>query len=277
MRNTVIRKVVLVVLVLSLLVPMLWALPNSALAASVPTVETMPAGLAGQMAAGVDSRITYNGGCAIIERGFSWGTTPSCSDGWTAAVGVSGNYFSHYFKGLNPRTPYYFQAWPKNNAGRGIWSALSFTLSQPASPPLGFTSLSPATIRTRTAPYDARLEASGTNFNNVNQVTFTWRGPDRGTETWNKGDRNWNSKVRVNSAGTSMTLRPRVVQPGATWSGTVQWTVTLRDTTGATASRSFTTTYTTKRPPPKRPARSEQLQPEFTPTTTRTGFLFFSR
>ena len=41
-----------------------------------------------------------------------------------------------------------------------------------------------------------------------------------------------------------MTLRPRVVETNPTWSGTATWTVTLRDTTGATASRSFTVTYT---------------------------------
>ena len=45
-----------------------------------------------------------------------------------------------------------------------------------------------------------------------------------------------------------MTLVPRVVETSPTWSGTVTWTVTLKDTTGATASKSFTVTYTPPAP-----------------------------
>jgi len=39
---------------------------------------------------------------------------------------------------------------------------------------------------------------------------------------------------------------PASVSP--TWSGTVSWTVTLKDTTGATTSKSFTVTYTPPAP-----------------------------
>jgi len=107
---------------------------------------------------------------------------------------------------------------------------------------LTFTSLTPSTITTSAAPYDATLSAIGTNFNNVNRVTFSWTGAASGSTVWDRGGSDWNSKVTVNS-DTSMTLRPRVVETYPTWSGTVAWTVTLRDTTGATASRSFAVTY----------------------------------
>jgi len=108
---------------------------------------------------------------------------------------------------------------------------------------LSFTNLTPSQISTSTAPYDAMLSASGKNFNNVNRVSFSWSGAVSGSATWNKGDTNWNAAVTVNS-DLSMTLQPRVVETNPTWSGTVYWTVTLRDNTGATASRSFTVTYT---------------------------------
>lgn len=107
---------------------------------------------------------------------------------------------------------------------------------------LSFTGLSPSTISTSTAPYDATLSASGSNFNNVNKVSFSWSGSVSGSATWNKGDTNWNAKVTVNS-DTSMTLLPRVVETNPGWSGTSTWTVTLTDSAGATASRSFTVTY----------------------------------
>jgi hypothetical protein len=123
----------------------------------------------------------------------------------------------------------------------GATASRSFTVTY--TPSLTFTSLTPSTITTSTAPYDATLSAGGTNFNNVNRVTFTWSGAVSGSATWDKGGSDWNNKVTVNS-DTSMTLRPRVVETSPTWSGTVTWTVTLRDTTGATASRSFTVTYT---------------------------------
>jgi len=99
----------------------------------------------------------------------------------------------------------------------------------------------PSTITTSIAPYDATLSAVGTNFYNVNRITFSWTGAASGSATWDRGTSDW-SKVTVNS-DTSMTLRPRVVETYPTWSGTVAWTVTLRDTTGATASRSFAVTY----------------------------------
>jgi hypothetical protein len=126
----------------------------------------------------------------------------------------------------------------------GATASRSFTVTYtPSTTVLSFTNLTPSQITTSTAPYDATLSATGTNFYNVNQITFTWSGAVSGSATWYKGDTNWNAKVTVNS-DTSMTLRPRVVETNPTWSGTVYWTVTLKDTTGATASRSFTVTYT---------------------------------
>ena len=108
---------------------------------------------------------------------------------------------------------------------------------------LSFTGLTPSQIATSTAPYQATLSASGSNFNNVNRVSFSWSGAASGSKIWYKGDSNWNAAVTINS-DNSMTLQPTVVETNPTWSGTVYWTVTLRDNTDATASKSFTVTYT---------------------------------
>jgi alpha-tubulin suppressor-like RCC1 family protein len=112
-----------------------------------------------------------------------------------------------------------------------------------AAPQLRITSPPTPPIQTSTAPYDATLSLTGANFNNVNQVVFTWSGAASGSETWNRGDVRWNEAVTVHSA-TSMTLVPRVIETHPAWSGTANWTLTLRDTTGATASQSFSVTYT---------------------------------
>jgi len=130
-----------------------------------------------------------------------------------------------------------------DTSGRIRETSVTVTYNPP-SIPLSFTSLTPSSITTSASTYDAELTAIGTNFNNVNRVIFTWSGPDSRTDIWDKGDSDWNSKVTVNS-DTSMTLRPRILSDEtSSQTKTWTWTVTLRDTIGATASRSFTVTYT---------------------------------
>jgi cell wall-associated NlpC family hydrolase/ribosomal protein L11 len=108
---------------------------------------------------------------------------------------------------------------------------------------LRFDDLWPSEIITSDSTYVALLFASGSNFNNVDRITFSWSGPDSGSSTWNRGDGNWNAGVAVND-DTSMTLQPRVLyNKSSTQTLTWTWTVTLRDTTGATASRTFIVTY----------------------------------
>jgi len=96
-------------------------------AVSLPVVETRSASSISANSAFLNAYISNNGGGTIDERRFSWGTTSSCSDGWTNQVGVSGGYFSYYFISLNPGTTYYFQAWAHNSAGWSKGNVLSFT------------------------------------------------------------------------------------------------------------------------------------------------------
>ncbi|MDP2924880.1 MAG: PKD domain-containing protein, partial [Nanoarchaeota archaeon] len=96
-------------------------------AASLPSVETLSASYVSGNAAALNGRVTNNGGGTINERRFDWGTTSSCSDGWTNSTGVAGNYFSYYLTGLTPGRTYYFRAWAHNSAGWSHGNVLSFT------------------------------------------------------------------------------------------------------------------------------------------------------
>ncbi|MCL0075035.1 pesticin C-terminus-like muramidase, partial [Thermodesulfovibrionales bacterium] len=107
--------------------------------------------------------------------------------------------------------------------------------------PLEITRLEPSEIITSAAPYRPSLSLYGSGLYAVNQISFVWSGAVSGNAVWNQGDADWNTKVMIDS-DTSMTIQPRVVESSPTWSGTVNWTVTLRDTTGATASKTFTVT-----------------------------------
>ena len=189
------------------------------------------------------------------------GTTSQIRLNWTNSSGAT-SYDAYrnnalYYSGLigtqfinsgniKTGTSYSYYIIAKNSCGStasNIVSATAISCGSVITPSLSFTGLTPSQISTSTSPYQATLSASGSNFNNVNRVSFSWSGAASGSKIWNKGDTNWNAAVTVNS-DLSMTLQPRVVETNPTWSGTVYWTVTLRDNTSATASRSFTVTYT---------------------------------
>ncbi len=138
---------------------------------------------------------------------------------------------------------HFYDYTPRTNS-----QAIQFIEYEDVDPPssLTFTNLTPSTVNADSAPYDAFLTATGTNFNNVNRITLTWTGASGGggPSHWDRGSSRWNEAVNILS-DTEMTLEPRVVGSTATWSGTDEWTVTLRDTTGATASRTFTVNFNT--------------------------------
>jgi hypothetical protein len=102
--------------------------------------------------------------------------------------------------------------------------------------------LNPSSFTTSTAPYTAVTTGSGSNFTNLNKIGFVWTGVTNGSTAWFKGDSNWNTKLVINS-DISLTMSPVVVAAGDP-AGTTNWTVTLTDSSGATASQTFTVTYT---------------------------------
>ena len=109
---------------------------------------------------------------------------------------------------------------------------------------LTIISLIPSSIETSSSPYDPTLSLHGSGFNNVNQIIFNAN--RRKVNTWKKGGPRWNKCVNILS-DTSMNITPRVVEQSPSWSGTLKWTTTLRDTRGATASQNFTVTYRPRR------------------------------
>jgi len=127
--------------------------------AQKPTVETRRATSISKTGAILNGRIVNDGGSSIIERRLDWGTTPDCSDGWTANVSVSGNYFSYYLTDLNPGKTYYFRAWAKNSAGWSWGAVLSFT-TQPNQPPIASLSANP---RSGNAPLEVTFTMSASD------------------------------------------------------------------------------------------------------------------
>lgn len=198
-----------------------------------------------------------------LPSSFNLTATPECSGStsqirlnWTTSSNATsydvyrnGSYYDSVPSGtkyinsgnITPGSNYSYFIRAQNSNGSTDSNTKSVT-AEICDPILSFTSLSPTPITTSTAPHQQDLSASGSNFNNVNTITWSWSGAGNGSKNWNKGDTDWSSKVTVNS-DTSMTLRPEVLATGDP-EGTYNWTVTLKDTSGATASRTFTVDYT---------------------------------
>jgi len=145
---------------------------------------------------------------------------------------------------LNYNTHYYWKIIAKDNHSQEVSGSIWDFTAEDQSNILSFTSLTPATVSTSDSTHIESFSAMGKNFNNVDQITVSWSGPDSGSQVWNKGDSKWNAAVTVNS-DTWMTLLIKVLSnETGTQTKTWTWTVTLKDNTGATASKSFTVIYT---------------------------------
>lgn len=107
---------------------------------------------------------------------------------------------------------------------------------------LSMSTITPSSIKTSSSPYAPTLSLRGSGFSNVTQINFRWAGVVSGSTTWNKRNSRWKKSVRILS-DTLINITPQVVEQSPSWSGTLKWTITLRDTRGATASQNFTVTY----------------------------------
>jgi len=142
---------------------------------------------------------------------------------------------------------------PNNAYGYGLVDAYAAvkSLGDPPDPDpsLSFTSLTPSSFHTSSSPYDAELTAKGSNFKNVEMIRFVWEGDSGGgSSNWYTYGLDWAFRVEVIS-DNEMTIRPEVVEAGATWSGTDTWTVTMRDDSWNRKSQTFTVTYDPSDPP----------------------------
>jgi hypothetical protein len=143
-----------------------------------PTVQTVTANPVTSTSAVINGTITSNGGAAIDDRRFDWGTSqPLSNPVYAQSITVSGNNFSATLAGLSPNTTYYFRAWAHNgsttNAGYGVgWNTgavLSFVTSPAAGSGLPIITLQPA---------DMTIPTNGTSTLTViatgSNLTYQW-------------------------------------------------------------------------------------------------------
>ncbi|MGA2543458.1 MAG: NBR1-Ig-like domain-containing protein, partial [Verrucomicrobiota bacterium] len=167
---------------------------------SVPTVATVAASYVGTSSATLNAQVTSTGGATITQERFSWGSTPSCSDGYTSSVTANGSSFSYTLTGLTPGQKYYFQAWAENSAGWGYGSALSFTTDS--------TTLVDNAQLTSVSVQANTQETPGAAF------TQTWTMQNSGTTTWSPGA----SGYTLNLVGTdSLGAVPLSANTSASW------------------------------------------------------------
>ena len=154
---------------------------TTASAVSIPTVATLGATAIGSTSATLNAQVTNTGGAAISQERFSWGSTRSCSDGWTSAVTVNGNGFSYALTGLVPNHTYYCQAWADNSAGWGDGSAVAFTTASAVSVPTVATFGATAVGST-----SATLNAQVTNTGGaaISQERFSWGSTPSCSDGW---------------------------------------------------------------------------------------------
>ncbi|MCU0756920.1 MAG: DNRLRE domain-containing protein [Xanthomonadales bacterium] len=147
---------------------------------------------------------------------------------------------------LQPNTTYFwrvqgFAATGNTVTQQGSYSAIGQFTTASTTSPLQFTSITPNSVTSPTAPHTPTLTLNGANFINVNRVSFVWSGTTSGSVVWERGDDRWNTQVS-NITTTSMTITPTVIA-SADPAGVTNWTVALRDTSNAIVSRPFTVTY----------------------------------
>ncbi|KAF1083998.1 Matrixin [Sporotomaculum syntrophicum] len=96
---------------------------------TVPRLQTDDATNVTSSSAVINGSILSNGGGAVSEYGFMWGTTQSTGD--SAQTG-SDDYLGNYSKTLSNLVPgtYYYKAYAKNSAGLGCGEIKSFTIDQ---------------------------------------------------------------------------------------------------------------------------------------------------
>jgi hypothetical protein len=143
-----------------------------------------------------------------------------------------------------------FLSEPEIVAHFGSWGKVIETDegSTPPKPPsipkierLQITEISPSIIETRERTYPVTLTLKGKGLSQVNEITFSWRGPDSGgPKIWKKGDKNWVNSLKIKS-DEEMIVNIYVLrnEPPTNEVKEWTWTVTLKNDKGETASKEF--------------------------------------
>ncbi|MEN6389141.1 MAG: copper amine oxidase N-terminal domain-containing protein [Syntrophomonas sp.] len=141
-------------------------------AAVTPTVATASASGIDQNMATFNGQITTNGGAAISDYGFCWGTDSSCPNKISVGGSISdGSSFSYTINGLATGTTYYYKAYATNSAGPSYGNPESFTTSAAAVTPT-VTSDSASGISTTSGTINGTVTAIGSSA--VTQYGFIY-------------------------------------------------------------------------------------------------------
>ncbi len=101
-----------------------------------PTVVTNNASSVTTTSGALNGYITANGGAAVTEYGFYWGTSATPATKVTVGTGNITGAFNYTLSGLTQSKTYYFKAYATNSAGTGFGLVKSFPTSgdQPIDP-----------------------------------------------------------------------------------------------------------------------------------------------
>lgn len=110
-----------------------------------------------------------------------------------------------------------------------------------------------ASFSTTVAPYQPPIALTGSNFDAVTEIRFSYTGPNgqAGTIIWNAANQFGGGRFVVGAGGTSATISPVLVAAGDP-AGSYQWTVTFVAGSQSIA-RNFTVAYSSVVVPPPPP------------------------
>jgi hypothetical protein len=240
---------------------------------SVPTVSTQPATLIIANSARIWGHIGNDGGSAISDRHFDWGTSSGNLNQWTAAVTVSGNDFYYNVPALTPNTTYYFRAWAKNGSGQigpctptpgwGCGNILSFTttatptVEAPTISPSGGSYANPVQVSLACGTYQALIYYT-TDGSNPTTSSLSYEGPFTLTSSATvkaKAFKSGYNDSALAQASFTITVTPTVAQPtispsGGIYADSVQVSLacttsgaTIRYTTDGSSPTASSTAY----------------------------------
>ncbi|OPX84342.1 MAG: Fibronectin type III domain protein [Pelotomaculum sp. PtaB.Bin104] len=137
---------------------------------SKPEVTTADAGNVGTDSATLNGNITSNGGGAITEYGFYWGTS---SNPTTKAMVGQDNFtgaISYDLSGLTDGKKYYFKAYAVNSKGTSTGAVLNFTTGAVNKPTV--TTADAGNVDTDSAVLNGNITSSGGS--DITEYGFYW-------------------------------------------------------------------------------------------------------
>ena len=93
-------------------------------------------------------------------------------------------------------------------------------------------------ITVTSSPQILPLSITGKSLDSIQSIEWRWTGSAAGSASWQKGDANWLTKVKILPDG-KLLLSPTVVESNATWVGSSVWSGSLTDSSGRSQNITF--------------------------------------